>query len=359
MRAALGLVLAAGAASACATSPSSPEICAGAIGYVWGETVQWDDASGPAAREHAIFLADPARNRLILIGGTGYEPYLQPLNDAWAFDLSDRAWRELTLEGALPEGGSQRAGALDEQGVTYVYGGYDPTQRPLAGLHRLAVGEDAIVVSQIEAEGGPPASMLHAFVRTGGDAFLLFGGVTFEDTFGLSNTAWTLRVDEAAGTARWAQLSSAEAPAARYGFAYGFRPASNDLVVWGGADLGFPQTELTDAWSVSALAENRPLAPTGQPPSGRRNPLFAYNAVSEHLVVFGGAADPATAAEGAYALDLSSDAADWRALPEGPGSRASGMAVATPGRASTWLGFGNTQDERFQDLTELAWCGER
>ena len=79
----------------------------------FGRTVAIDE-HGPPAREHAVFVADAARDRAVLYAGSGYRPYGTPLGDAWAFDFATEEWSPLELVGdAPPPAGSRRAASLD------------------------------------------------------------------------------------------------------------------------------------------------------------------------------------------------------------------------------------------------------
>jgi hypothetical protein len=53
----------------------------------WGRRIEWEAEAGPEAREHASFMLDPSRDRAVMLLGSGYQPYLDPLGDAWAYDL--------------------------------------------------------------------------------------------------------------------------------------------------------------------------------------------------------------------------------------------------------------------------------
>ena len=55
---------------------------------LWLASETWSDSTGPEAREHGAMIHDEDADRLILAGGSGYSPYMDPLDDVWDYDLS-------------------------------------------------------------------------------------------------------------------------------------------------------------------------------------------------------------------------------------------------------------------------------
>src|SRR5690606_23743361 len=95
----------------------------------WTEVVTWEDGEGPEAREHASVLVDDASGSLYVMFGSGYAPYLEPLGDAWRFDVATRTWSEVTLEGDVPPpAGSRRLAGARGSGDGWLFGGYGEGQ---------------------------------------------------------------------------------------------------------------------------------------------------------------------------------------------------------------------------------------
>lgn len=165
-------------------------------------------------------VLDEAEDRVLLFGGSGYEPQLRPLDDLWAFDLEWRAWSLLTPAGDVPTGGgSRRAAVVPSRREAYLFGGYDERQQPNYELYRMSFGTDPVTFTRIEQENAPPERLLHAFVYDPGhDRFVLHAGV---GTGGFYDDTWIMTVT--GDRAVWTRLDLAERPSPRYGSAYACR----------------------------------------------------------------------------------------------------------------------------------------
>jgi len=259
--------------------------------------------------------------------------------------------------GDLPAGGSLRATPLDSRGASYLFGGYDPTQSPLGDLYRLSVSDTTVHVVQLEQEGPPPPTMLHAFVGPASDgSYYLFGGITREGEAGLaiSNGLWRLDVEDDVG--RWRRVSLDQAPPPRYGFASGL--VGDSLLVWGGFGEGSADPALRDPWLIDLVAgrTTRLRVDHGAPPESRRNPQSVYFPAARHLLIWGGASESGRATQDDVVLDLSNSEPRWTRLPEGPPSRASGIAAVLPTDSTVWVGFGNSASAAYQDMTPIYYC---
>lgn len=76
--------------------------------------------TAPPARQHYGLAFDAVRGRLVIFGGSG----AGILNDTWEFDPAASAWRQLPVQGALPEARSRHEAAyVSDRGNTIFFGG--------------------------------------------------------------------------------------------------------------------------------------------------------------------------------------------------------------------------------------------
>lgn len=316
----------------------------------WRPPTTWT-AEGPEAREHGALVFDEARQRVLLLGGSGYAPYGTPLGDAWSFRLSDRRWTKLTLAGEPPAAGGSRRVARVDAGHVYLFGGYGEGGAVDADLYRLDLSGDFVVSKKLAHTGGPPARSLHAFAYDRGeDQFVVFGGA---GTKPLDDT-WTMKVS--GDTVTWKRLD-ATGPKARYGFSYGFDDRLRRLVIFSGAQRFSPLDPAEDAWALdlgSVPATWRAIA-TGDAsaPRGRRNGCFVYDQDRHALFVFGGTADAKVTEPGFFVLDAVPGRERWAKLARDgePPLRSSGIGFHDPIRRTITCGFGNTATAVYADFT--------
>jgi hypothetical protein len=324
----------------------------------WGRRIVWSAPDGPAAREHAALIADPERGRLLLLGGSGYTPYLAPLGDAWSFDLVDESWSPLELAGdALTPGGSQRVAAAPDG--AYLHGGYGADGRELGDLWHVSLAADAVHVARVPQDNPPPARQLHGFAcDASGRRFVVFGGGTSEDLF---DDTWIGTRTEAG--VRWERLASDVQPSARFGFAHAFDPQAGRFLVCGG-ELLPPDGQngmavARDLWALDLASESPAWTRLAEYASeafpGRRNPAFAFDARSGDLLVWGGTGDGSTALPDLYVVRTRLPGAPVERLPQPAAipTRASGFGFVDPTSSRAWLGFGNTSTMRYQDMVEV------
>ena len=69
----------------------------------WKARFQWKSDGGPKAREHATFMEDDENRLAYMLHGFGYEPYGEPLGDAFVFDMVKGTWATWTPTGDVPE----------------------------------------------------------------------------------------------------------------------------------------------------------------------------------------------------------------------------------------------------------------
>lgn len=315
----------------------------------WSETFEWGLGEGPEAREHATVLVDDDGGSIYVMFGSGYSPYLEPLGDAWRFDVATETWSECTLAGDVPApGGSRRIGGRRGSGEGWLYGGYGEDNVAFDEVFHVVADGDVLTFEELEQENPPGRRVLHVFAfDPGTETFAMFGGVTL----GLEGDTWTMKVED--GVAVWTELAPAAAPSKRYGAFFGMDEELGRLTLFSGQTS---QTEFgQDTWILDLRAEGGPtwteVTPPGSP-AGRRNGTSAWDPMGPRLFVFGGTSDGATSQPGLFAFDARPGHESWTEIVrEGqPPMRSSGFAGAT--EDGVWLGFGN-DDGVYRDFTRL------
>ena len=90
------------------------------------------------------------RTRVLLIGGSGYKPYLAPLDDVWQFDLKAEKWGRLKPGKGTPAGGSRRAAPGPGWKVAYLFGGYGAKGKPNNELYRVDYSEEVPAFAAVQ-----------------------------------------------------------------------------------------------------------------------------------------------------------------------------------------------------------------
>ncbi len=344
------------------TAQAEASIAVAPIG--WGERVTWTD-DGPEAREHATVLVDDLSGSIYVMFGSGYAPYLEPLGDAWRFDLASRSWSEVALEGDVPPpGGSKRLAGSRGNGQGWLFGGYGEGNEAFGEVYSVEAEGDVVTFRELPQENPPGPRVLHVFaLDSGTETFAMFGGVTST----LKGDTWSMRID--GGTAVWALVHPGQiagAPPARYGAFSGMDEQVGRLVVFSGQtsvdDFG------QDTWILDMRAEGGPtwseVTPAGSP-AGRRNGTSVWDHTGPRLLVFGGTSDGATSQPGLFAFDARPGHESWSEIVRDgqPPMRSSGFGAfieevteedPSAPSGSVWMGFGN-DDDVYRDLTRLAY----
>lgn len=322
----------------------------------WGTRITWSENDGPKAREHGAMVVDPARDRMFLIGGSGYSPYLSSLSDVWQLELTTKKWCRVLPVIGTPSGGSRRVASVPQRKLAYLFGGYDDKAAPNAELYRFDYSADVPAFTVVTQENVPPPRSLHAFIYDPkSERFFLFGGIGKNNEV-LGDT-WSMSLQ--AGRAVWTKLLPQTGPTARYGFLFGFDAEHGRLILFSGAQGVFPLNPALDTWSLNTRSEPPTwslLVAADQPgvPPGRRNGCGIFDPERQQLIVFGGTADAMSVAPGLFVLDTRPETTGWSQLDldNAPPLRASGFGFYDSARKRTVLGFGNST-EVFRDLTSI------
>jgi hypothetical protein len=318
----------------------------------WVGAQSWTAGEGPEAREHGSLILDGDGGRVILVTGSGYSPYMEPLADVWSYDLASGAWSSVVPTGDAPVGGgSKRVAQIPGAQTAYLFGGYGAGGAPLDDLYRIDFSAGGAEFALLDQVNPPGARALHAFAYDPDlDRFVLFGGVGS----GVENDTWVMTVD--GDTAVWEEAATDEPPTPRYGFFHAFDPSSGRLVVFSGAQGTASVDPAEDTWALDTRADPMEwtLLTSGDEegaPDGRRNGCTVYDGDAARMFVFGGTPDAATTAPGLFVLDLRPGNEAWTLLElaDEPPLRSSGFGFYDPASAESVMGFGNTASAVYAD----------
>jgi hypothetical protein len=190
-------------------------------GLAEDETWEWNGAAwrdrtprtGPPGRHDHAMAFDAARGRVVLFGGWSYAGGSNPwMNDLWEWDGVQ--WYPAAPVGPLPRGRLKHAMAYDpvaQRVVIFGGSGYEPALPfPYPKLNDVW-DWDGTAFRQRTTSGGPPAareSTSLAFDSARG-ALVLFGGDTSADyTPVLTRDTWELTPGPPPGTWTWAQRAT-------------------------------------------------------------------------------------------------------------------------------------------------------
>lgn len=322
----------------------------------WGGRIEWEAQAGPEAREHASFMLDPSRDRAVMLLGSGYQPYLDPLGDAWAYDLDSDSWSELKLEGdPVTPGGSRRIARV--KGGAFIHGGYGEDLSPSRDLWKLELENTRINVRRVEQDDAPEPRSLHAFAAdTEGERFVIFGGGT---TAGVLGDTWIGM--KRGKKVSWRRLDLDVNPGPRYGFAFAHDEKRGLLIVCGGQNPSREGSEAfaLDTWMLDFAATDPKWTLLAKYDSrefpGRRNPAFTFDQRSGNLFVWGGAGAGDSLISDLFIVQTREDKAPVQHVAQSPlvPTRASGFGVVDPKRSRVLMGFGNIAAGPFLDLVEV------
>ncbi|MEM9693949.1 MAG: hypothetical protein AAGA56_15480, partial [Myxococcota bacterium] len=310
---------------------------------------------GPEAREHGSWI--PTANGACLLGGSGYAPYLAPLDDAWWFQPDTGLWSRMAVTGdPLPAGGSRRVAGQQGRGEAYLFGGYGEGNAVDNELHRVTLEGGGVVVEAVEQLNPPPPRSLHGFAfDPETERYVVFGGLGGDLVARPLGDTWIMELVD--GVAQWTEVDTNRGPSPRYGFFYGIDEATGRFYLFSGAQGTGTIDPARDTWMLDlrAAAPAWELLSEGERnPPGRRNGVSVFDPTGPRLFVFGGTADGMTTEPGLWAFDVPRRAWTELALEGEPPLRSSGFGFFDSTTQSVHLGFGNSANAAYQDITELA-----
>jgi hypothetical protein len=346
----------------------------------------------PPGRVRASAVYDPVRDQLIVFGGSTYSytpPSYTPIyfNDAWALPLGIApVWEQWHPSGALPAGRDRHCAVYDPaRDRMIVYGG---TASPYGTGYFADAWSLSLTGTRawtpLDATGPLPAARARATLTLDPpmDRLILHGGET--SGHALLGDTWTLPLS---APPEWHALTPANPPAPRAGFAAAFDPARQRILVHGGAwsqgvdDATFSLSlNGAEVWSrvvpgapppapaprpgASAVYDSKrhrvivhggamrpgdvatwafdpadltwmPILSDGPEPPARARHSAIYDPVGDRMIVFGGAGSLSDA----WSLDFD-PSPTWSALPQGPSGREQAAAVYDPVRRRMILSGG-------------------
>lgn len=151
--------------------------------------------------------------------------------------------------------------------------------------------------SALDPAGSPSARREYAAVYDRVHRrYVMFAGFTNEQGGGyfLFNEVWTMDLDDTAPA--WSLVTiSGVVPGQRHSPQWGYDPARNRLLVFGGYGShypGSPYAYLNDVWELKLTGSPQwnELLPSGTPPAGRLAGSAVFDVLHQRLVGFGGTA---------------------------------------------------------------------
>lgn len=233
------------------------------------------------------------------------------------------------------------------------------TMLALAGATSVRA-QDGAWSSLDPSAGGPGLLREHgAIFDRDHQRYIIFDGRSGNATtsYILFNDVWVLDVS---GEPAWSHMAiEGPAPGQRHSPQWGYDPARNRILVFGGYGLHYPDTGtyeyLNDVWelSLSDTPHWTELFPAGQAPSGRLAGAAVYDPMRQRFVGFGGTID---APVDTWVLDLSADPA-WDSLTaEGPRPNGGwGMTSAYDAKRDRMLIFGGSTSDGYYGSNNDVW----
>lgn len=330
----------------------------------WKSKVTWKGAEGPIGREHAAFFEDDEKRVAYMLHGSGYDPYGEPVGDAFVFDLTTKKWAPWTPTGDVPEpAGARRVARAPGEKVHYLYGGYLKDNKDSSDIFRVDVTQPAKNFTKLTSSGPAPVGRsLHAFAYDGAASrVVVFGGASYATTGLVVGDTWIGAIS--GDTVSWKELTFETKPTPRYGSFTAFDAKTRRLVVWSGAQKpkGTDQVNAAqDAW-VLDLSREPPTwseLPLGDaPPPGRRNGCGIFEPEGQRLFVFGGTKDAKVTEPGLFVLDLAAKEPRFSLVERTsqPPLRSSGVGFVDAKTGDIVCGFGNDRSA-YLDLNVLGYA---
>jgi hypothetical protein len=325
----------------------------------WGTT--WKlTPDGVEAREHPSVIFDTARDRILILGGSGYKPQGKPLADTFQVSTKSGKATPLTITGAaLPAIASMRVAEVPGTQTAYLFGGYGEdgagAQKLSSDLYLADYSGESMTLTLVtpNASAGPSARELHGLSYDEMTKRLfVFAGIDSSNT--ILNDLWVGTV--AGSQVTWTEKTPAVKPTKRYGFFYG--QYEGRTLIFSGAQGTASVKPARDVWALdtrSAEPSYAKLLEGEEVPAGRRNGCFAVDQKRGRFFIYGGTPDAAKTLPGLWLYDAREGQGRFTDLATREGApplRSSGSAVIDPRDGTAYFGFGNDNNV-YSDLTRF------
>jgi hypothetical protein len=243
------------------------------------DSLSWtrvDAPNGPSPRGSPAAISDPARDRLVVVGGWATSG---TSDEVWAFSLANHTWS------ALPKGPSARfdMGAATDGIHAWFYGGYvNVALQATDELWQFDLWSDTwTLLPQSQVRPSPRTNM---GIGVNAGSLFIVGG---HDNKGLTPGTWRYEFSSQG----WTQLSSTGTPGAGAHFASATDNACGVLLLAGGDHDDYIDVNTTDVFSYGKESFVRLPTMMDFSPS-RRHSVLILEPQSRTLMLFGGINDP-------------------------------------------------------------------
>lgn len=301
---------------------------------------QLSPATEPPGRAAAGMAYDSASSQMVLFGGAGSTF----LNDTWVWNGTN--WSNVTPGTGNPPARRNLSMAYDAAANQVVmFGGNANTVG-----NNVTYGDtwlwNGSSWSQANSSTNPVARTGAAMAYDPAtQQVILFGGA--DNNGNELNDTW------AWNGSNWSQVTTSVSPSGRDGASMVYDTALGELILFGGFNGGFAN----DSWAWNGTAWI-PLSPANTAPSGRLGPAMAYDATLAQIVIFGGTASSGLVGDTWVMTGTSNGTLAWTQVATAPSARtvsamawdpAQGLVLMFSGEGSTnvddtWTWAGNPQD---------------
>src|SRR5438445_3579530 len=262
---------------------------------VWSQL--FPSGAAPAIRTGHTAIYDGSSNRMIVFAGATAGG--GTLSDTWALTSpngigSSPSWIKLKLVGTPPNLAFHSSVYDPAQGNMYVFGGSSTSTKKLQSSdHAFLLSHANGLTSEAQwFVSGPPVRYSHAaFYDPSTNSMFVYGGqhsntLTFGDYWRANGVIGSTGIN-------WSQVVTGGGPGKRFGHAGLYDPATNRMMVFGGAN-GYPGVCKNDYWvlknanTVGAKPKWVSVTALGTAPATRMRHNAVYDANTNSIVLFGG-----------------------------------------------------------------------
>jgi hypothetical protein len=261
----------------------------------------------PEARFYHTAVLDPTTDVMIIFGGAGAFVHH---NDVWILTRATgpedpdnlSSWAQLQPAGTSPAPRIYHSAVYDQTSNRMtIFGGGLGNSSPCANdvwvLDNANGTGGTPTWTSISTSGTPPSPRgQHAAIYdASSNRMTIFGG---QDCFStLFNDTWVLtNANGLGGAPTWIQLATAGTPPSPREIGnVGYDPATNRMIVFGGASTGGSLADvwvLTNANGLGGTPTWIQLSPSGAGPAARSTHSTVYDPATNTLIIFGGEVNP-------------------------------------------------------------------